>query len=367
MLTHFEVSNYKPFKKAFILKSIPRILLLGGNKNIGKTSLLEAILLAFDQLNPAMLSRHLRLRGLYEVDAKSLFESIYHNFELDQPIKFKYTLNKKKQEVIYTFHPVTSLYVEDSSISAKKEFSGFHKTDQMLYSQIVISCRSKNKKKVKIQLKQTERGLQLDFEDGTQKGIELVRQFNQNTPVGFISGAQSIAPEQNAKRFDQLAKEKNTQDLLEIFQILEPRLKSLSTIQMGNTPVIHGDIEGLEYQLPLSLMGEGINRLMSILLLITELKNGILLIDDLEKGFHDYILPKVIEVITTTAQNYNTQIIATTHSRELQLAILEGLPEDLRNQFQYRRIERNKEEIFIAGNYSFEILTTALEANLETR
>lgn len=366
MLTHFEVSNYKLFKKAFALKSIPRILLIGGENNCGKSSLLEALFLAFDQLNPAMLLNHLQWRGLPGVDAKSLFELVYHNFELDKPIKFKYTLNKKKQEVIYTFRPATSLYIEDSSINIKKEFGALSNEREMLYNQIVITCRSKNKKDIKTRLIQTPTELQLEHEEGRQKGEELIRNFHQKTRIGFLSGAPSTPSTENTKKYSQLEKEKNTQDLLKALQILEPRLKSLSIIQMGSNSVIHGNIEELQYQIPLPLMGEGINRFMSILLAITNLKNGILLIDELENGFHYSVLPKIIEVITMAAQNNNTQIIATTHSRELQHATIKGLPEDLRDQFQYRRIEKDKED-FRVVDYDFEILKAALDINFETR
>ena len=373
MLTHFEVSNYKLFKKPLILKPIPQILLIGGENNSGKTSILEALFLAFDQLNPAMLLRHLQWRGLANVDAKSLFELIYHNFELNQPIKFKYTLNKKKQEAIYTFHPATSQPIaENNIINIEKGFSSLSNESQKLYDRIVITGLSDNKKVPEIHLVQTPEGIYLDLgkdvriREDRQKAIELIKQFNQNIRIGFISGAQSIVSEENAKKYGQLAKVRRTEKILEALQILEPKLRSLNTIPMGKDLVIYGDMGRPSPLIPLPLMGEGINRLMSILLSISNLENGILLIDELENGFHCSLLPKVMKVIAEHAQSNKTQVIATTHSRELQQATLESLPHDLQDKFQYTRIDRDEEGIR-AINYDFEILATAFEINLETR
>ena len=72
------------------------------------------------------------------------------------------------------------------------------------------------------------------------------------------------------------------------------------------------------------------------------------------------------EVIATHAKKNNTQIIATTHSRELITGAVEGIPEDIRGDFKYMRIEREKEQ-FKTKMYDFETLDTALDFELEIR
>ena len=60
----------------------------------------------------------------------------------------------------------------------------------------------------------------------------------------------------------------------------------------------------------------------------------------MENGFHHSVLPRIWEFITKYAQTNNTQIIATTHSRELAIGDIEGIPAELRKDFKYIRLEK---------------------------
>lgn len=71
-----------------------------------------------------------------------------------------------------------------------------------------------------------------------------------------------------------------------------------------------------EKLLPLKLAGDGICKLLFILLAIIANPNSIILIDEIETGFHYSKYPKLWEVIANPARDYNCQIIATTHSYE---------------------------------------------------
>ena len=67
---------------------------------------------------------------------------------------------------------------------------------------------------------------------------------------------------------------------------------------MAGTREIHGDI-GLPLLLPIPLMGEGLRRLLSLLLAIANLKDGIVLIDEIENGFHYSVHKKVWQAIAS--------------------------------------------------------------------
>jgi len=51
MITRLNISNFKCFEH-LELPQLSRVTLLGGRDNIGKSSLLEAMFMFFDRLNP---------------------------------------------------------------------------------------------------------------------------------------------------------------------------------------------------------------------------------------------------------------------------------------------------------------------------
>lgn len=151
----------------------------------------------------------------------------------------------------------------------------------------------------------------------------------------------------------------------DFLKIIEPRLKSLSSVTMGDTSLIHGDI-GLSRKIPVSYMGDGISRLLSIILSIATTKNGIVLIDECENGIHHSVMPKIWEAIAKAAREYNCQVICTTHSYECLEAAQEGISGELADDFSYVRIDREKNKR-VAKCFDHEMLSMALKNNMEVR
>ena len=61
----------------------------------------------------------------------------------------------------------------------------------------------------------------------------------------------------------------------------------------------------------------------------------------------DFIIlfwPLVWKVMASQAKTNNTQIIATTHSREMIEAAVEGIPQEMKDDFRYMRIDRDKDK-----------------------
>ena len=84
---------------------------------------------------------------------------------------------------------------------------------------------------------------------------------------GFFYSTRSDTKEEDSTLFGNLVKTKRSFNLVKILSSVDERLVDLTTIQSGGSTMIYGDI-GLEQLLPISLIGDGIGRLNSILLRI---------------------------------------------------------------------------------------------------
>ena len=355
MIKNIRIQNYKLFKD-FTVEDLPRILLIGGKNNSGKTSLLEAMFFPLDCLNPDMFTRLLRWRGVDSIDMVSVFASSYHNFKTHQPMIFEYTVNSSKQKLQYEFSPPSTqpLNIHNGSIIE------LQKSPAQNMGGIKISFWVNGKKN------QADLFLKPEINGFSLKNIHKPKDYITTSAVFMNSTTLSGGVEENAQRYGELDKINKTKAILSSLQILETKLKSLSVIPTGNKPALYGDI-GMENKIHLNLMGQGIIRLVSILLAISSVEDGVILIDEMENGFYHSVLPRVWEVITKHAKNCNTQIIATTHSYELIRSAIEGVPESLRSGFQYRRLERQKNSTFKTVDYDFSNLKTAIISHLETR
>ena len=356
MIKSIKIQNYKLFK-SFSLENLPHIVLISGKNNCGKTSILESLFMSLDCGNPAMFIRHLGWRGLstFYNNAESLFAPAFYNFNLNEPITFEYFINSSKKKLSYKFHPSIS---QPIVVSGENKIELQRKLDGDLGGVEISYGTGKNKLPNKAFLKLAVNGLGLT-------DTQFLIKYNEGVKAVFISSTKIVLPEEDSRRYGELDRTNNTKEILTRLRILEPRLQSLSLIPMGGKPIIYGD-NGVGTKIPLSLMGQGIVRLTSILLAISEAKKGIILIDELENGFHHSVLPLIWQAITSYAKANETQIIATTHSLELILGAVEGILEELRNDFRYMRIERNKDE-FKTKNYNFKDLNVALKAELEIR
>ena len=98
--------------------------------------------------------------------------------------------------------------------------------------------------------------------------------------------------------------------------------------------MLRGDI-GIGRMIPFALLGGGLGRLAGILLSIADAPGGVVLIDEVENGFHRSVLSRVWSAIGEAAGRYETQVFATTHSFECIEAAHEAFREDREYTFRY--------------------------------
>jgi hypothetical protein len=179
----------------------------------------------------------------------------------------------------------------------------------------------------------------------------------------FLPARQRVDHGFLAQVFTALRVERRQGRLIGALQHLEP---SLSNVELGylGDPELHADTGGPRL-VPLSLLGEGMNRLAELILGLSHLTGGVLLVDEIENGLHHSVMPKVWAAIADAATELDVQVFATTHSYECVEAAVEAMGED-EGLLLYHRLDRIDGEIS-SVTYEPDVLRAAFETYLEVR
>jgi hypothetical protein len=167
------------------------------------------------------------------------------------------------------------------------------------------------------------------------------------------------------KHFGELEAAKRQDEILPALQIVEPRLQRLSLVPLSAEPVIHGDI-GLPRLVPVSFMGDGVRRVLSIVLAIANAPGGVVLIDEIENGLHYSVQKQVWQAIAKAARRLDVQIFATTHSWECLVKAHEAFAEDEVYDMRWFRLQNVRGDIQ-AISHDREMIEAALYSGVEIR
>lgn len=121
----------------------------------------------------------------------------------------------------------------------------------------------------------------------------------------------------NISALSRSLREDNIDVLNELMTSLDGRISGVELVTAENShrPQIAVRLQDRRL-VPLSVMGDGTRRALSISLSILASEKGILLIDEIEAAFHVSAFSKVFDWLMMASEKYQVQIFATTHSLE---------------------------------------------------
>jgi len=144
---------------------------------------------------------------------------------------------------------------------------------------------------------------------------------------------------QDVALFGAIEKAKRHEEIMPALRIVEPRLLRLSLVPLAGESILHGDV-GLPQLVPLPFMGEGLRRVLSIVVAIASASGGVVLIDEVENGLHYSVMKTVWKSIALAARQGNVQVFATTHSWECIRAAHHSFQESAPYELRYFRLDR---------------------------
>jgi AAA15 family ATPase/GTPase len=360
MLRSFTLKNFRCFQN-FTIEPLERLNLIAGKNNVGKTSLLEAIFIFINPTNAESLFQVNRLRGITRVGQIENIEEM-RGFFFDQNIaevielsSFQENNLQRSLKILFPeseeAQMIQSKLFDDDSLSLKPNQS--LTTEDRSYDKLVLEYQDPTSKRGSLRT-------------SVRAGGSLFRSTRREKfPLGIYLTTSTRSLREDAEQFSNLERVGRQDEVLKTLRLLEPRLQRLSLLIVEREPIIHGDI-GMSELVPLPLMGEGIGRLLSIVLAIANAKGGTVLIDEIENGLHYSVLTDVWKAIADAARRADVQIFATTHSLECIKAAHKAFEASDKYDFRYHRLERIKNEIR-AVTYDQETLATSDEMDLEMR
>lgn len=178
----------------------------------------------------------------------------------------------------------------------------------------------------------------------------------------------NIDREINGKLWDNITLTEKEQYVIDALKIIEPFVERVAFIEEGTrnrSAVIK--LSNNNNVFPLRSMGDGINRILTIILALVNSDNGFLLIDEFENGLHHSVQEKLWEIIFNLANKLNVQVFVTTHSEDC-ISGFENILNSPQNNLDGKLIRLDN----INGKikqvvFSKEELKIATDQNIETR
>jgi hypothetical protein len=354
MYQSFRIKNFRGFRD-LTLDSLERVNLIAGQNNVGKTALLEAIFLHLGPNNPELSLRVNSWRGFQPLSpsADEVWAPLFHDLDTKTVITLEGNLQPIGRAELRLSLAVPETVRLTTAETENGEFASGMTT--------IPSMRQ-------LKLEYTVENAPPVVSWATVMAQGEIRMqsapISRILPASFNSTAFHSARE-DADRLSALARTKRREEVLDILRILEPRLQHLEVQSFAGMSVIMGDI-GLSEFLPIGMMGEGLTRLLSIILAILSVRQGVVLIDEVENGLHYSVMSKVWRAIAQAARASDVQVFATTHSWECICAAHEAFTSDSLYDFRLHRLEWANGDIR-AVSLDQEMLDTAIKAGLEVR
>jgi len=325
MINSLNIKNYRNLKELRI-NSLGRVNLITGKNNTGKSTILEAIALFASKGDLALIFQFLSERG--------------ENFKQTENNKNSTDINIRTLSSLFT-NRVISFDSEDAIIIGSNENTLFGEAS----SENSLSIRfvkyldeiQRDNQGATITRKRTllendENGLVEIYKVGIEirigKSYRIIpieedksyrfgfKGISSNENYQFIR-TRNIDKEINGNLFDNIALTEKELFIIDALKIIEPTTERIAFIGENSrerTAVIK--LANVATPLPLRSMGDGVNRILTIILALVNSDNGFLLLDEFENGLHHTVQEKLWNVIFKLAQSLKIQVFVTTHSED---------------------------------------------------
>lgn len=345
MIESIKINNFRGIKELTI-ENLGQINIILGKNNCGKTSLLDAILLFSGATNPR-LPITINWARKYSNMSDEMFRINFYGLEPKNKIILSGKYNHSKERNL------TISYREERS-----EIIGKENDTLDIHYYLNLEAEISGKKY------HTE--LKYPGNDTTSASVSDIKDevYTEELKTFYISSSDPF--NNNKQLFTNLLLDKQEHAIIESLRTIEPNLKDIIVANDN----LYADI-GLEKRIPIQVLGDGIRKIISILINIYQAKDGgVLLIDEIDNGLHYQSMPTLWKTILWMANKYDVQIFATTHNIESLQALNKVLSNDCTESKDhimcYSLRHMNTDELK-AYNYPYDKFNYVINQEIEIR
>jgi AAA15 family ATPase/GTPase len=353
MIKDLEIRNFRGFE-SIAVRDMNRISLFSGRNNIGKSTILEALFLVMDHGATDSFALLNGLRGSSASGVTALWEPLFFQFDT-------------KREIGISIREENDL---TSKLSYKRDNNYLPYTANGVPEDMLAAFRSVTKNSYSL-LFAFESGDYTEEGHFLLNGVNALREIKTNLPgneIKLLQRTRYLSPSvvrltsTVLNDIGDLELQGKKADIVEILQELDVGIEDVVTLSVQGITQLYLKVSGK--LIPIQYAGDGVMKLLQICMAVMESQGGLVLIDEIETGFHYSMYEKLWAILDKISALANCQIIATTHSYEMIAAVQDGLKQV--DDFSYYRLDRN-EKGHVAHRYDYAMLDSALKAEMEVR
>ena len=310
MIGTLHILNFKKVK-SLTLPKLNRVNLLVGDNNVGKSTILEALSLYLSNGSESQIWKLLSNRGeaISPLDEniadynREHYLSLFHNREENYSKQFGISIGESM--ISDQCLRISQIYYSESRTSDNTPI--IH-----LFSQEDVEEKHFNITGTGIRVSSKSKTFHISYQSNTPS----FRQIAKLAPFEYVRSS-DFTPTENASRYDAITLTDVEPYVAEALRFIHPDIDRISFV--NDSPrwrIPMASFKDSKKRIRLSSMGDGINRMLTVILALLNCKGGVFMIDEFETGLYYTVQTKLWEIVFMLAEKLNIQVFATTHSSD---------------------------------------------------
>ena len=349
MFSSLSIKNYRGIREANI-PDLSMVNLFFGKNNCGKSTVLESLFLISGQSNPSLPVTVNNMRGVASFSQQAMAVDFYGanpQNAIDIAVEGTERRSLHIEMVRSDSHEVALGELRSGKSDAFHKYYGLKASYSIggspvsYKSELIVSGENREHGRIGVDKRYKE------------------RLFSRYIPSGQVETGL-------ARTFADVVKNKREAEVAEALRVFEPRLRDIQLV--GDDLLVD---MGFQQRLLLNVMGDGIRKVLSIILAIYECAGGILIVDELDNGLHFSVMEDLWAVIFSTASRQNVQLFASTHNIDLLKGLVAWLDTDgaacYREKVSAYKLIRTETDEIATLRYGYGQLSYSNAQELEVR